>query len=263
MDAVSRRLALTTAAALFPSAMYYGRTKPRPRKRRIAYGPGPLYRGPKRKYYGPRYRMGGYGSEIKFADSEVTSTALSVSWVTLNPTTKDSLSSVAQGTTESQHLGRTMYITSLHLRIEFFIGSTESQVAPIDDEIVRFAIVRDTDTKGSEVTATDVMDAGQSNDVLAFRNLQHTSRLFVHHDKTFIMRSHTTNEGALDKFAAQQRIRFFKVNLTFKKPIRVLFSGTTAVVASIVDNSFHFICISSAVNVNVTYQCRLRFKDTL
>lgn len=209
-----------------------------------------------------RNRMGAFGSETKFADSELTATALTTSWVTLNPTTKNSLTAVAQGTTESTHLGRTMYMTSFHMKGDFFLPTVEADVDITNDATVRYVIVMDTDTKGTEVSATDVMDAGQTDDVHAFRNLQHTSRLKVLTDKTFTMRPFVVAQGAVDLFANGARRRHFQYNITFKKPVRVLFSGTTAVVASIVDNSLHFCAISNST-YSVEYQCRLRFKDTV
>ncbi len=206
---------------------------------------------------------GYYGTETKFRNNQLTTTALSTSWQTLNPTTADTLTAVTQGTSESQHLGRTMFMTSLHLKGEFFVTVAESATTPAPDAVVRYAIVLDTDTKGTEVTATDVFDASQTTDRFAFRNLQHTSRLKVFHDRTFMMRPVNMNEGAINLFAHGTRTHQFSVNLHFKKPIRVLFSGTTAVVGDIVDNSFHFVCISSGAAVSVSYQVRLRFKDTL
>ncbi len=226
-----------------PSRYYYTSGKARTKKRKMS--------------------RGYFGSETKFSDAELTSTALSTAWQTLNPTTLDSLTSVAQGTTESTHLGRTMYMTSLHLRGEFFVSVSEADPAPSPDAVCRFAIVLDTETKADEATATEVFDAGQTSDRFAFRNLQHTSRLRVYHDKTMVIRPDVMNEGGINSFANSTRTHYFKVNLKFKKPIRVLFTGTTAVVGSIVDNSFHFVAVASSALVSVSYQVRLRFKDTI
>lgn len=219
----------------------------------------------KRRKNNNNRRMGGFGSETKFKDAEVQTTVLSQTWTTVNPSEAalDSLTSVAQGTTESEHLGRTMYMTSLHLRGEFFMPKTENQADPASDVTVRFAIVKDSDTKGTEVTATDVFDAGQTTDRFAFRNLQHTSRLRVYHERTFVLRPYNMNEGTTNAFGHGVVHRYFKVNLNFKKAIRVLFSDPSARVSSIVDNSFHFVVIASSSAVSLAYQVRLRFKDNL
>ncbi len=210
------------------------------------------------------YLGGGSGSEKKFVDSEVTASAITTSWIVLNPTTRDCLTAVAQGTTESEHLGRTCYITSLHLKGIFIRSTLESSTVPVGAYQCRFVIVLDTDTKGAEVTPSDVMDTGQVNDILAFRNLQHTSRLRVLKDKQFVINPSATNEGSINLFATGEMRRTFKFNYTFKTPLRVLFSGTTAVVGSIVDNSIHFLVIASENGAGTCeYQCRMRFKDTL
>lgn len=212
---------------------------------------------------GPKLHYGYAGSETKFADSELIAN-LNTTWATRNPTTKDSLTSVAQGSGESTHLGRTMYMTSFHMKGEFVLAAAESGGAPQNDVVTRYVVVLDTDTKGTEVVAGDVMDTGQATDVYAFRNLQHTSRLKVLADKCFIMRPYVVNEGSPNLFAHGATRRKFQFNIKFKRPIRVLFSGTAAVVGDIVDNSLHFVCISNGGSaVSVDYQCRLRFKDTL
>ncbi len=208
-------------------------------------------------------RYGAFRSESKFSDSQLVGTAIATSWTTQNPTTLDSLSAVAQGTTESTHLGRTMYMTSIHMRGQVILDVAESEGAPPSDVTVRIAIVLDTDTKATEVTATDVYDAGQTSDIFAFRNLQHTSRLKVLRHKLITLHPFNLNEGSINLFANGNRVRDWQFNYTFKKPVRVLFSGTTAVVGSIVDNSLHFVTIATASGATITYQSRLRFKDTL
>ncbi len=210
-----------------------------------------------------RMRFGGYGSETKFVDSEVTATNVTSAWTTINPTTKDCLNAVVQGTSESEHLGRTLYITSIHLRGSFLLPTLESTVAPFNEVIYRFCLVLDTDTKGVELVATDVMDVGQTADVFAFRNLQHTSRIRVLKDTTKVMKVMQVNEGAVNLFAHGGIRQQFKWHYKFKQPMRVLFNGTTAVVGSIVDNSLHFIVISADTNLQVEYQCRMRFKDNI
>ncbi len=235
---------------------YLGYTQGRKRLAKPSYKSG-------KRYKKTTIRYGYFGSELKFSDSEVLLQPMTETWGTLNPTGRNSLSAVAQGTSESEHLGRTMYITSIHLRgtLDFLFGESKTGPEPTPD--CRFAIVLDTDTKGVQAAATDVMDVGQTKDILAFRNLQHTSRLKVMHDRRFIIRQVEMNEGSVNLFAHPTTRVKWQFHKRFNPPIRVLFSGTTAVVGSIVDNSFHFIQISTTTDMRVEYQCRLRFKDTI
>ncbi len=199
------------------------------------------------------------GIERKFADFEAVGDAFTTSWATMQAI--DSISAVAIGNTESTRVGRVYHITSLHMRGEVILTLQESNATPISAVTCRVVIVHDTQTNGAELTATDVMDAGQTDSHLAFRNLQNTKRFRILMDKVMVLRPGLMNEGAVNLFASGQTRIGFKFNRTFKKPIKVLCKGTTAVVASITDNSFHVIGISSTASGAplLSYQARIRF----
>ncbi len=237
----------------------YNRRAPTKRGR----GPFGKYSRTKRRKYSIGSKLGYSRTELKFADSTLNAATIGATWAPLNPITKDCLNAVVQGPGESEHLGRTMYMTSIHLKGFFKKVKQEAGADPTGDIILRLALVLDTDTKGAEVTATDVMDTGGTSDTFSFRNLQHTFRLKVLKDHTIIMRQFNLNEGAVNTFAHGERRVKWAMNHRFKTPIRVLFSGTTAVVGSIVDNSIHLIAIATLTGVTLTYECRLRFKDNL
>lgn len=210
-----------------------------------------------------RQRYGAHTSELKFRNTELVNAPITTSWVTLNPSSGvDCLSAVPQGTTEQQHLGRTMYMIGIYVHGDLEMSRVVDQTLPENDIIVRICLVLDSDTKGVELVASDVMDTGPTTQHLAFRNLQHTSRLRVLKEKSIVVRPLNMAE-TINAFAHGQRRQPFKINVTFKKPIRVLFKGTTGVVGSIVDNSLHVIACASEGGVNLGYQSRLRFRDNL
>ncbi len=202
------------------------------------------------------------GIERKFADFEAVGDAFASSWATMQDGTIKCISGVAVGNTESSRVGRVYNITSLHLRGSVSTGSQESQSAPLNDLFCRVVIVWDTQTNGAELTATDVMDAGQTDDEYAFRNLQNTKRFRILMDKNISLNyNNQMNEGAINLFAAGQKKVHWKFNRTFKKPIKVICKGTTNVIASITDNSLHIIGISSTTTGTpvLNYQARIRF----
>ncbi len=201
------------------------------------------------------------GIERKFADFEASNDAFATSWATMQDGTIKSISAVAVGNTESTRIGRVYNITSLHMRGEVILTLQESNATPVSTVMCRVVIVHDTQTNAAELTATDVMDAGQTADHLAFRNLQHTKRFRILMDKTMMLRPETTNEGAVNLFASSQQRVMFKFNRTFKKPIKVLCTGTAAVIASITDNSIHVIGIASTTSGAplLSYQARIRY----
>ncbi len=203
-------------------------------------------------------------TELKFRDNEVVAGAMTPAWTASNPSSFDCISGVGQGNGESNHLGRTMYIVSIHVKGQVIYNTGESDVGPVEDVIGRVCLVLDTDTNATEIIATEVMDAGQTQDTFAFRNLQHTSRIKVLADKMMVFRPINMNEGSINLFANGAIHKPFTFNYRFKKPIRVLFSGTGAAVSDIVDNSLSIVtCCTASGFLTVNYQSRLRFRDNL
>ncbi len=205
-------------------------------------------------------RTGGFASiENKFIDVELDATAFATTWSTMEPATEDALSAVAQGDGESNRDGRIYHINGIFIQGHFAMPASESNNAPVSDQECRIALVLDTQTNAAQLTATDVMDGGQTKDYHAFRNLQFTKRFRVLKDKKVVLNVENTNEGAINLFANKLVVKNFKINHTFKPPLRVICKGTTAVIASITDNSLHLIGVGSSTTSQLNYQCRLRF----
>lgn len=207
-------------------------------------------------------RTGGFlGKEMKFIMSETTADAFSTVWATMENATKLCLNGAAQGVGEQARIGRKQFIHSVH--VKGFIKTTvaQSKSEPIDAELYRVVLVLDTQTNAAQMTASDVFDISQNNDVLSYRNLQQTHRFKVLWDKTFQITPNNTNEGAVGKFAAGVHIRTFKINKVFKTPLVVMYKDASATVASITDNSLHIIGIAEAIaNVPLLqWQSRCRF----
>ncbi len=201
------------------------------------------------------------GIERKFADFETGSDTFGTSWATMQDGTIKCISAVAVGNTESTRVGRVYNITSLHLRGSIETNPTESDTAPLPQTSCRVAIVWDTQTNAAELTPSAVFDEGQSDNFLAFRNLQNTKRFRILMDKMWVIRPDMVNEGAQNLFAANAAIINWKFNRTFKKPIKVICSGTSAVIGSITDNSIHVIgvCNQTTTSPRMQYQARIRF----
>ncbi len=207
-------------------------------------------------------RVGGFlGFENKFLDLEVTDDAFATSWAAMNPASSvDCISAVAQGDGESNRDGRVYFINSIHLRGTIDMPVAESAAAPRSDVYARIALVWDTQANAATVTATDVMDGGQTEDWLAFRNLQNTKRFRVLKDMTRrIVVSQQMNEGAVNLFASTGAIVPWTMNVRFKKPVKVTCVGTTGVIASISDNAFHVIGCANSTVCELNYQSRIRF----
>lgn len=208
-------------------------------------------------------RTGGFMDlERKFVDYDIAADAFTNVWAggEMEDATALSLSAVAQGNGESQRDGRVYHIHSCHVKGFFSIAATESQTAPIADQVARIALVWDTQTNGAQLNAEDVfltVTAGQ--DINSWRNLQFSKRFIVLKDKIVKIHVPSTNEGGPNLFSNGFIQVPFKINKTFKTPIKIRCSGTTAAIASITDNSLHFIGTATGPQVLMTYASRCRF----
>ncbi len=210
-------------------------------------------------------RTGGFmGLEKKFVDYNVASDAFTTVWAggEMEDGTALSLSAVAQGDGESQRDGRVYHIHSVHINGFLERAAQESVAAPVGDVLARLALVWDTQTNGAQLNAEDVfLTIGAGEDVNSWRNLQFSKRFIVLKDKKIRIPvgMANLNEGAVNLFANTALKIPFKINKTFKTPIKVRCSGTTAVVAAITDNSLHLIGTATNSNGALTYQSRVRF----
>lgn len=207
-------------------------------------------------------RVGGFNDiERKFADHTTAYAATSLTWATAEDGTVLSISAVAQGDGENQRDGRVYHIDSIHVRGMIDVPVLEAQTAPLSDIVVRICVVLDSQTNAAQLTATDVMTAGSPEDTQGFRNLQHTSQFKVLMDETFVIkRDNQTNEGAVNAFATPRTMIPWSFDRKFKTPLKVICSGTTAVIGSITDNSIHVIAVSTDVTARIGHTSRVRFR---
>jgi len=209
----------------------------------------------------PNARAGGFQDiENKFIDYELSNTAFSATWSTMEDSTADCISGVATGDTESSRDGRVMWINSVHVRGQALIAASEAQAAPLNTLNGVAMLILDTQTNSAQLTGTQVMDEGQTTDVYSFRNLQNTSRFKVLATQRFNLLPSLVNEGAVDSFASGKvSSPIFEWNVKFKKPVKVIHDGATATIASITDNSLHVIGVADSASLLLSYQSRVRF----
>lgn len=212
-------------------------------------------------------RTGGFiGIENKFLDTDLSDTAITGAWSALNPTgtgSTDTISVPAEGTGESQRVGRMYTIDSVMVRGVIKTAAFEAQVAPYADFRARVIVYWDTQTNGAEATATQIMDAGGTDEALAFRNLQFTKRFIVLFDKVILFNlNNQVNEGAVNSFAIGARERTFSFYKRFSKGVQVQCDATTANVSSVTDNNFGVAAVvsSTAMTPTIGYQARIRFR---
>lgn len=213
--------------------------------------------------FGYRPELEDEAGEQKFTDTEQVATALSAVWAVYHPTDMGCLSAVAQGDGQSNFDGREYHITSYSMNGTFIFSALEAQSLSNGGKtyLVRCIIGVDTQTNGAEVVPADVVDTGSTNDLFAFRNLQTGNRFRILKDTLYKIQPRVTDESDGPNTYAWGNARcLLNFRHIFKKPLKVVTSGTTAVVANLPRNSLFLIAISNVNGVgSIEYRSRMRF----
>ncbi len=207
-------------------------------------------------------RIGGFiGIETKFVDFERPITTIASTWAggELDEATALAVSAIAQGDGESNRDGRKANLLSVHLKGFIRIASQEAQANPVFGGIVRLILVLDKQTNGAQLNAEDVVTV-TTQDINAWRNLQNSQRFRILKDQRFDMSVSNMSTFQANDFSTSQQEVPFEFHVVFKKPIVVNHTGTTAVVASIADNSIHLIGMSTLAIHQISYVSRVRFR---
>lgn len=209
-------------------------------------------------------RTGGYlGIEYKFKDYGFTGGIQSPTDATggeVDPSTALALNSIAQGDGESEREGRQVSLVQLHLQGVVTCPAQADQTATETPPIVFIAVVLDTQTNGAQLNSEDVY-TNPGGTVLTgsmpLRDLQYSQRFKTLATKTLSFPPYPisydgTNieQGGLS--------RSFEIHLPLKG-IKTTYTNTTAVVASIADNSIHVIAYASTGSATLSYNSRIRF----
>ncbi len=213
-------------------------------------------------------RTGGFiGIENKFIDFEFNDTIVATrAGSEMDPpgagaqTAPGCISATAIGNGESDRDGRKIMLTAVTVNGFAEFGAVNGAVLTATSYL-KIALVLDTQTNGQQLSAEDVYDDTTSTeiDALGLRNLSNTARFKVLGTQTIIM---SPTAGAGNGTANDSPQSIFPFRFDKKLNIPVLHTGTTAVIASISDNSLHVIaCISPAANNSpkLRYASRVRF----
>lgn len=248
-----KTLAKTTVARTMPS-----------KRPRMTYYQAKMALQPSFKVRRLNRRTGGFmgferPGEKKFNDKEKTNTALTASWALYDPSDA-SLTGVAQGVGTSQRIGRYYDIHSITVHGMCILLAKIDQAQPPPDVLVKICVVLDKQTNGAQLSATDVWQTDLTEDILAFRNLEHQGRFTVLKTWNVRMVAQVTGEGdsALSNHAhTEKKFMWYK---KFKRPIRVQTCATGAGIAAMTTNSIHVIAIAThASNASIDYISRIRY----
>ncbi len=212
----------------------------------------------KRRYAPGRDRVGGYygryagkNAELKFHDVEADDAIIAAGGVITA-----SINLIAQGTGESERIGRKCTLRSIMWRGSVSLPEAETQGAPGDSERVRLILYLDKQCNGAAATALGILEVvGVDN----YRNLANSGRFNILMDKTLTINYQTTSHFAVNSFSNAQVMRPFSF---FKKcAIPLEFDNTTGAVTEIRSNNVGLLIVSAGGAGALVSSIRLRFSD--
>lgn len=244
----------------------YGR---RPFKRR--YRPGynrtsGFYNRNKRRRSGFGY---GRGIESKFFDFELSDSNLIAGgqFVTKTPAVphpnSNTLNDIAQGTGESQRIGRKCTLTKIHCRLIFeFLQVSGVTLLDARDchETVRVMLIWDTQCNGSGGSTTDVLD---TNEYDSYRNLANVKRFRILMDKLVTFNTSIAVSGDGITTLTERYDRDYQVRFSKKLWIPIEFAGTTGGLTEIATNNLQLLIWTKHGDRMglADSKCRIRYID--
>ncbi len=160
------------------------------------------------------------------------------------------INDIAQGTTESERIGRKCTIKSIQWRYDILYPQ---QSAVTGGDIVRIILYVDKQANGAVPAVLDIMETA---DYQSFFNLANQSRFRILMDRTYAVNA-TAGAGngtANDTFSNFTQGQFYK-----RCNIPLEFSGTAGAITEIRSNNIGMFIISKVGLAGFTSQMRLRF----
>ncbi len=203
-------------------------------------------------------RTGGdMGMELKFLDTTFAQAAIAttVAGGEIDPASSVlTISAPAQGDGESSRDGRKVVIKTIRVRGNVISDVLADQTAGKLGAVVKIALVLDTQSNGAQLNAEDVFAVGNHNE-LWFRNLRFERRFKVLAIQTIEVGWNPAFDGT--NLEMNGETKHWKMDFNVNTP--VTFTATTGVVASVSDNSYHLIAVSSQADTSIEYDARVRF----
>ncbi len=221
------------------------------KRKRGPFGGGPSTVPMKRsRSVGPRRSRLSSG-ELKFFDSTLDDTLVaSAGGLT------DSICLIADGTTESERVGRKCTLRSVHWRYTAFLGIKDAVATPALPDSLRIIMYQDKQCNGLTAAITDVLDTAN---IHSFRNLSNSSRFNILCDKLVSINYDglaSDGAGVVSQARKQREFVWYK-----KLNIPLEFSGITGALTEVRSNNVGVILISANGTVGFQSQLRLRFSD--
>lgn len=206
------------------------------------------------------------GVENKFYDTALANTAIgnatALTGGEYDPSVTSMISTPAVGDGEQNRDGKRIVVTSVQLKGTIRKGTTESTLAPEEDDSVFIALVQDTQSNGAQCNSEDIYKnlAGVVyGNVAPLRNLLFANRFRVLKAERINFDKLTLGAAAANDFATNAMSREIDWYLPLEMPVNFN-AGTTSSIANVIDNSLHVIAFSVQGTAILTYNARIRFQ---
>lgn len=230
-----------------------------------------VYYNPSRPTYGTVARtmgpLAGKG-EMKYFDAQVASTFLieSTTWASceFDPLVADALFTPTQGAGISQRIGREVNVYKIKLRGTIIVDVLENQTEVKGPTCMRLVLVQDTQTNQAQLAAENVFKTGIGpNGFNGFLNLDSLGRYRILKEKIITIQDpNILHDGT--NIEMQGLLRWWKMNHTFKVPVKVRYNGVNSgQVEDVIDNSFHLLVNGTGVDLlpQINYVVRTSYKE--
>lgn len=202
-------------------------------------------------FYG-KYPKG--GGEMKFLDTNIDDAIIAQNGTIQNAGT---VNVIAQGTGESQRVGRKVTIKQLHWRYTITRPENLSAADLSSGDIVRVIVYEDKQCNGTAATVTDILE---DNDYQSFRNLANSGRFSIIYDKTHDMNLLNGISEAGNSVSTSAVFRSTQFHKTCHMPIE--YNGTDGTIAEIRSNNLGVLLLSrDGAKTSFSSVMRLRYFD--
>ena len=224
------------------SAKFQQRHNYRARWGTVRYGKGRMRR---TGYYG-RYNRGHYHQrpELKFHDRDTDDALVSPTGDVLL------LNLIAQGTGESQRIGRKITIRKIDWR--YTIAVLAQTDAALTAESCRVMLIHDHQCNGVTPTVGDVL---KTADYQSFNDLANTGRFNTLFDRTYTIRAPLSGNGTSDQTGTYYINGYVHKDVN----INIEFDNTTGAIGEIRSNNIFLLFIAENGICRVNGKARLRF----
>ncbi len=200
-------------------------------------------------FYG---RFSGQGEkEYKFFDTTLTSTDFVSTGQIF-----DSVCKIAQGTGESQRIGRKLIIRSIEYRWLLQLKQFDAAAVPGNPDSCRLIFYLDKQCNGAVATTLDILRTAalQSNS-----ELENQMRFEIIYDKIFNFNYGGIASDGAGVVSASAVLRNYKWSKKLYVP--VTYSGVGGALTDLRSNNIGFLVISNNQRITINGQCRIRFSE--